>query len=93
MLFQKPMLNIDKEKDCVLSAIRLISLIFIIVCHIMQYYGFVLAGWFNVGVQMFFFLSGYLHGTKDINNELLFYKKKLLKILPSYYITVGGGAS
>lgn len=58
----------------------------------MQYYDCELAWWFNVGVQMFLCLSGYLYGRKTIGNELLFYKKQFIKILVPYYIVIIGAA-
>ena len=54
----------------------------------MQYYDCELAWWFNVGVQMFLCLSGYLYGRKTIDDELSFYKKQYIKILVPYYIVI-----
>lgn len=54
----------------------------------MQWYDCELAWWFNVGVQMFFCLSGYLYGRKTIDDELSFYKKQYIKILVPYYIVI-----
>lgn len=54
----------------------------------MQYYNCELAWWFNVGVQMFLCLSGYLYGRKTIDDELSFYKKQYIKILVPYYIVI-----
>ena len=45
------------------------------------------AFWFNVGVQMFLFISGYLYGRKRIN-IVNFYKKSFSKILVDYYLFV-----
>lgn len=69
-----------------LSLIRLISLIFIIICHIMQHEDFILAWWFNVGVQIFLCISGYLYGQKNTGEITSFYGKRFLKILVPYYI-------
>ena len=73
-------------KDASLSFVRFIAMCFIVLCHILQYYGNALAWWFNVGVQMFLFLSGYLYGAKKQKNLLLFYKRCLIKILTDYYL-------
>lgn len=54
----------------------------------MQYYDCELAWWFNVGVQIFLCLSGYLYGRKSIDDELSFYKRQFIKILVPYYIVV-----
>jgi peptidoglycan/LPS O-acetylase OafA/YrhL len=54
----------------------------------MQYCGFFLAWWFNVGVQIFFCISGYLYGQKRSVSVLVFYKKRFNKILKPYWIAV-----
>lgn len=81
-------MNINTTKNYSISMIRLISMFMIIICHMMQYKNFVLAWWFNVGVQIFLCMSGYLYGKKEIENELLFYKKQFKKILIDYYIVI-----
>lgn len=58
----------------------------IISCHIMQYYDLELAWWFNVGVQIFLCISGFLYGQKNIDNATDFYNKRLRKILIPYYL-------
>ena len=71
----------NKKIDVSISIIRLISLILIISCHILQGLKLDSAYWVNVGVQMFFFLSGYLYGQKDITNIKEFYKKRFKRII------------
>lgn len=61
-------------------------MLMIIGCHIMQYYGNGLAWWFNVGVQIFLCISGFLYGQKNIDNVTCFYNKRLKKILIPYYL-------
>ena len=48
------------EREYEISIIRIISTVFIVTCHIQQHYNIGLCWWFNVGVQIFFFMSGYL---------------------------------
>lgn len=74
----------NKEKDITISVIRFISLLMIISCHILQGLGMEAAFWVNVGVQMFFFISGYLYGFKDIENAKEFYINRLKRILIPY---------
>lgn len=69
-----------------ISLIRLLSMLMIISCHIMQYYDLELAWWFNVGVQIFLCISGFLYGQKNIENATDFYNKRLKKILIPYYL-------
>ena len=58
------------------------------ICHILQYFGNGLCWWFNVGVQIFLAISGYLYGTKNVTNDIGFYKRKFQQILVPYYLTV-----
>lgn len=62
----------NSSRDPAISIIRVLAFLSIITCHIMQYYHCELAWWFNVGVQIFLCLSGYLYGRKSIDNELSF---------------------
>ena len=69
-----------------ISAIRLIAMILIISCHVLQYYNLKLAWWFNVGVQIFLVISGFLYGTKEIENPIEWIGKRFKKILFPYYL-------
>ncbi|MBQ2885146.1 MAG: acyltransferase [Alphaproteobacteria bacterium] len=73
-------------KNPTISFIRLLSMCSIIACHFCQYYESEWAWWLNVGVQIFFILSGYLYGNKTIEEPIGWYKKQLIKILVPYYI-------
>lgn len=74
--------------DASLSYIRAISTGLIIACHILQYYGNALAWWLNVGVQVFFILSGYLFGKRKIDNGIDFLMVRCKKILVPYFLFV-----
>ena len=74
-----------KERNNAISYIRCISMIMIILCHFFQYYDNELAWWFNVGVQVFFVVSGFLYGGKDISDFIAFICKQFRKILIPYY--------
>lgn len=69
-----------------ISAVRLIATILIITCHVFQYLSIELAWWFNVGVQIFFCVSGYLYGQKEKEEPTGFYKRRFKKILVPYYL-------
>ena len=73
-------------RNSTISLIRMLSMLMIISCHIMQYYNLELAWWFNVGVQIFLCISGFLYGQKNIDNVTDFYNKRLKKILIPYYL-------
>lgn len=70
-------------RDPRISTIRLISLIMIITCHILQGLNYELAFWFNLGVQIFFFISGYLYGNRTNTSINLreWYTKQYFKIV------------
>lgn len=84
----KHILTMGVQRNYSISCIRLISLLFIISCHIMQYLNMELAYWFNVGVQIFLCISGYLYGQKKVGKIRQFYCKRFRKILLPYYIVI-----
>lgn len=57
----------------------------IIVCHFCQYYDNEWAWWLNVGVQIFFIISGYLYGKKKIQEPISWLKRQYVKILIPYW--------
>lgn len=74
-----------KGKDYSISFLRMTSMIFIVTCHFLQYYGNELAWWLNVGVQIFFFVSGFLYGHKEDVVSIDFIIKNFKKILIPYF--------
>lgn len=66
--------------------IRFIAMLMIIACHICQYFDNFLAWWLNVGVQIFFIISGFLYGSKQITNPVQWFLKNTKKILLPYYL-------
>ncbi|MBR2528243.1 MAG: acyltransferase [Blautia sp.] len=75
-----------QNRNYSVSLIRLIALSFIISCHIMQELDLELAWWFNVGVQIYLCISGFLYGQKDVGEVTSFYVRRFKKILISYYV-------
>lgn len=47
--------------DYSISMVRCIATISIVMCHMMQWADIELAWWINVGVQIFFCMSGFLY--------------------------------
>lgn len=74
------------ERDYSISWIRLLSALSIIICHIFQFYGNDLCAWFNVGVQLFFIISGYLYGMKREIKTVEFIKKTFKKVLIPFWL-------
>ncbi len=82
-------MKVKANYDYSISLIRLIATFFIITCHIMQYLTIELAWWFNVGVQIFLCMSGFLYGKRGkIGDDLTFYKNNIIKILVDYYVVI-----
>ena len=75
----------NQGRDHSISAIRCIAMCFIVMCHVMQYYDFGLAWWFNVGVQIFLFISGFLYSGKSIESPIKWIGRQFKKILVPYY--------
>lgn len=79
------------NRDYGVSGVRCIAFVLIVVCHFFQFFELELAWWFNVGVQIFLFVSGFLYGKKYANNYIDgsgFLKRRLIKILVPYYLVV-----
>lgn len=74
-----------KNKNTSISLIRFISMMMIVSCHIFQSINSELAWWFNVGVQIFLLISGFLYGQKEIDNYVNWDKQRLYKLVSSYY--------
>lgn len=79
-------LTINDNQSKAISLIRAISALMIVWCHIFQGLDNELAWWFNVGVQIFLFMSGFLMAKDYIGSPFIFLKKRLVKILMPYYI-------
>jgi len=81
--------SIMKVKMNAVSFTRVVSMIFIVLCHIIPYYDFIpgstsLSGIFNVGIDSFLIISGYLYGDKKIEKFSKWYLDRFMKIcLPS----------
>lgn len=72
--------------DYSISFLRVLAMFFIIICHLGTYFNInVIAQFFNVGVQIFFLISGYLYGGKRIENyPYWLYKRWLRLAIPSF---------
>ena len=67
------MKNETQQRSYAISCLRVFSMILIVLCHIIKYYSFIpgsshMPQIFNVGVQIFFLISGYLQGGKEVVN-------------------------
>lgn len=61
--------------------LRIFAMLSIVICHIFQSIGiYELSSVFNVGVQVFFLMSGYLYGHKYIYNWKNWWAKRFAKV-------------
>ena len=84
-MFQKITSNYKLNHKNDISLLRVVSMFLIILCHIIKYYDFIpgskiLGQVFNVGVEIFFLISGYLYAGKMISFYLDWYKERIRKI-------------
>lgn len=79
-------LSIFQRRDVSISVARCVAMLLIISCHMFSYYKYELALWLNVGVQVFFVISGFLYGTKDISSPIEFIIRNFKKILVPYWL-------
>lgn len=81
------------NRNYTISAIRVISMFMIILCHLFgEYNQSAISNIFRIGVQIFLFISGYLHANmKPVNSGkeyFAFIRKKFLRINVPVYIFV-----
>lgn len=81
--------KITQSESTALSIIRVFAMVLIVLCHIAQCYDMQLAWLLNVGVQIFFFMSGFLYGKLDLpSSPFAFYKKRFVKVYLPYFVWV-----
>lgn len=80
-------MQIESSESIAVTYLRTAALISIVSCHILQALDNRWAWVLNIGVQVFFFISGYLYGHKNITDWPNFYKSRLKRVyLP--FVTV-----
>lgn len=82
--------KISPSESIALSIIRVFAMALIVSCHIAQCYELKIAWVLNVGVQIFFFMSGFLYGRLDLSiaSPWSFYKKRFVKVYLPFLIWV-----
>lgn len=77
------------ERNYSISGIRFIAMLLIIITHILGFYENPLTYWVNIGVQIFFFISGLLYGARTISgSKFKWIKKRAVKLLKSFYVYI-----
>jgi peptidoglycan/LPS O-acetylase OafA/YrhL len=56
------------EKDNSISLLRVLAMLMVIMCHLTGFFGSWIAQVLNVGVYVFFIISGYLYSTKSLTS-------------------------
>lgn len=79
---------ITKAQSISLSVIRVLSMCLIVACHITQKYDMPIAFLLNIGVQIFFFTSGFLYGKLEITSIKDFIKKRFTKVYIPYFLVI-----
>lgn len=72
--------------DYSISFIRVLAMFFIVFCHLSSHYGITALGqFFNVGVPIFFMISGYLYGNKKVEQPINWlYKRYIRLVVPAF---------
>ena len=78
-MFKKEM-TLTQQESAAISHIRVLAMLSIILCHFLQALNNNYAWLFNIGVQIFLVMSGYLYGNKEIESWSKWYKKRFLRI-------------
>ena len=69
-----------------ISSIRVLSTMMIVLCHIFQGLNNELAWWFNIGVQIFLFMSGFLIANSYYKSTWEYLKKRIVRVIVPYWI-------
>ncbi|MCU6770368.1 Uncharacterized protein conserved in bacteria [uncultured Bacteroides sp.] len=77
-------IKIDLPESCAISILRSLAMVSIVTCHILQATNNKYCWLFNIGVQVFLAISGYLNGRKYIENWIYWAKKRLNKLYVPY---------
>lgn len=80
------MISRAKDNIAVISLTRVLAMWSIIACHICRYYGSECANWLNVGVRLFFIISGFLYGNRVIDEPIRWIEECTGETRILYYI-------
>ena len=79
--------SLSNSESTALSMVRVFAMILIISCHIAQCYNLQIAYILNVGVQIFFFMSGFLYGKQEQMPSVKgFYLKRFVRVYLPYFV-------
>ena len=87
-VFSEMMNALSTSQSNSISIIRVMAMILIVSCHITQGYDQQIAYILNVGVQIFFLLSGFLYGKIEITSIASYAKKRFVKLYIPFIFVV-----
>lgn len=76
----------DQSESNAISLLRSLAMFSIVICHFLQAMNNRYCWVFNIGVQVFLAISGYLYGGKTIQNWPPWFKKRFMKLYIPYFI-------
>lgn len=79
-------MTLTANQSSSISLLRAVSVVFIVACHILQAYDNKWAWVLNIGVPIFFIISGFLYGKKHVDNPVKWFLNRTIKILSPFYI-------
>ena len=72
--------SLTAQESCAISYIRVLAMCSIVLCHFLQALDSNWAWVFNIGVQIFLLISGYLYGHKYIEGWISWFCKRFIRI-------------
>lgn len=76
----------NQSESNAISLLRSLAMFSIVICHFLQAMNNRYCWIFNIGVQIFLAISGYLYGGKIIKNWFSWFKKRFIKLYIPYSI-------
>ena len=80
--------TLARSESVAISYLRVLSVTAIVACHFLQYLDSRWAWVLNLGVQVFFFISGYLYGHKTVTDWPAWFGRRIRKIYVPFIIVV-----
>lgn len=80
--------GITQSESAAISYLRVLAMLSIVACHFLQSLGSHWAWVFNIGVQVFLLMSGYLYGHKQIGNWREWFGKRFVRIYIPYLLFI-----
>lgn len=72
--------SLTQQESAAISYLRVAAMTSIVVCHFMQALDNHWAWVFNIGVQVFLLMSGFLYGHKHITGWWQWYRRRFIRI-------------